>query len=81
MSIFAAVREQHPDWDDESIYKETNLIYAEKSGGAMQVVDPTKPPEESVVMKQDDSSDKLKESEGEGLQDVEDPNEEEEVDE
>ncbi|MDE6473601.1 MAG: hypothetical protein K2L70_00680, partial [Clostridia bacterium] len=74
-------REQHPDWDDESIYKETNLIYAEKSGGAMQVVDPTKPPEESVVMKQDDSSDKLKESEGEGLQDVEDPNEEEEVDE
>ena len=50
MSIFAAVREQHPDWDDEAIYKEANLIYAEKMGGAIQVVDPSKPPEESVVI-------------------------------
>ena len=76
MSIFAAVREQHPDWDDEAIYKETNLIYAEKSGGAMQVVDPTKPPEESVVMKQDGSSDTPEESEEEGLQDTDNADEE-----
>lgn len=44
MSIFAAVREQHPDWDDESIYDEANLIYAEKQGMAMQV----EPGEEAV---------------------------------
>lgn len=50
MSIFAAVREQHPDWSDEAIYKEANLIYAEKAGGAIQVVDKTKPPEESTVL-------------------------------
>ncbi len=47
MSIFAAVREQHPDWSDEAIYKEANLIYAEKSSGAIQVVDPSKPPEKN----------------------------------
>ena len=52
MSIFAAVREQHPDWDDEAIYKEANLIYAEKTGGAIQVVDPSKPPEQSAVIQQ-----------------------------
>lgn len=50
MSIFAAVREQHPDWDDEAIYKETNLIYAERTNQPMQVVDPEKPTEESTVM-------------------------------
>lgn len=50
MSIFAAVREQHPDWSDEAIYKEANLIYAEKAGGAIQVVDKTKPPKESTVL-------------------------------
>ncbi len=50
MSIFAAVREQHPDWSSDAIYKEANLIYAEKSGGAIQVVDPSKPPEESTVI-------------------------------
>lgn len=76
MSIFAAVREQHPDWDDETIYKETNLIYAEKSGGAIQVADPTKPPEASVVMKQDGSQGKPEDDEGNGLQDAEDTNEE-----
>ncbi len=50
MSIFAAVRELHPEWDDEAVYKETNLIYAEKAGAAIQVVDPTKPPENSTVI-------------------------------
>ena len=50
MSIFAAVREQHPDWSDEAIYKETNLIYAQRANQAMQVIDPTKPTEESAVM-------------------------------
>ena len=50
MSIFAAVREQHPDWSDDAIYKEANLIYAEKMGGAIQVIDPSKPPEKSVVI-------------------------------
>lgn len=50
MSIFAAVREQHPDWTDEAIYKEANLIYAEKMGGAIQVIDPSKPPEESIMI-------------------------------
>ncbi len=46
MSIFAAVREQHPDWDDETLYKETNLIYAEQ-GKPCEVIDPTKPPEKN----------------------------------
>lgn len=50
MSIFAAVREQHPDWDNESIYKEVNLIHAEKSGYPMQVVDTARPIEESTVI-------------------------------
>ena len=50
MSIFAAVREQHLDWSYEAIYKEANLIYAQNSGRAIQVVDPSKPPEESVVL-------------------------------
>ncbi len=26
MSVFAAVREQHPDWDEEAIYKEVRLL-------------------------------------------------------
>ncbi len=81
MSIFAAVREQHPDWDDEAIYKETNLIYAEKSGGAMQVVDPTKPPEKSTVVKQDGSQGKPEEDKEEGLQDADKADEEEQGDE
>ncbi len=51
MSVFAAVREQHPDWDDEAIYKEANLIYAEKSNELIQVVDPTKSPDKSAVVK------------------------------
>ena len=76
MSIFAAVSEQHPDWDDEAIYKETNLIYAEKSGGTMQVVDPTKPPEKSIVMKQDGSLDNPEENEKKGLQDAHNAEEE-----
>ena len=50
MSVFAAVREQHPDWSDEAIYKESNLIYAEKAGTPIQVVDPDKPPEQSTVI-------------------------------
>lgn len=49
MSILAAVREQHPDWDEQSIYKETNLICAQ-AGLGMQVIDPTRPPEESAVI-------------------------------
>lgn len=81
MSVFAAVREQHPDWDDEAIYKEANLIYAEKSGGAMQVVDPTKPPEESVVIEQDGSLDERKGNENEDLQDADNTNEERKGDE
>lgn len=81
MSIFAAVREQHPDWDDEAIYKETNLIYAEKSGGAMQVVDPSKPSDESVVIKQDSSLDNTVENGKEGLKDADDIVEENQGDE
>lgn len=50
MSVFAAVREQHPDWDEEAIYKEANLIYAEKSNELIQVVDPAKPPNKSAVV-------------------------------
>ena len=50
MSVFAAVREQHPDWDEEAIYKEANLIYAEKSNELIQVVDPAKPPDKSAVV-------------------------------
>lgn len=49
MSVFAAIREQHPEWDDEAIYKETNLIYAEKNLN-MQVVNPEAPTEESIVI-------------------------------
>ena len=37
------------DWDDEAIYKEANLIYAEKQLN-IQVVDRTKPLEESTVL-------------------------------
>ena len=44
MSVFAAVREQHPDWSDEAVYNEANLIYAQKSNELIQVVDPNKPP-------------------------------------
>lgn len=53
MSVFAAVREQHPDWDDDAIFKEANIIYAERAGGNMQVVDTAKPIEESAVILQD----------------------------
>lgn len=74
MSVFAAVREQHPEWDDEAIYKETNLIYAEKAGAVMQIVDPTKPPEESVVLTPEEKS-KETPAEGaeKGLQATDDP--------
>lgn len=55
MSIFAAVREQHPDWDEQTLYKETNLIYAEQ-GKQFQVVDPTKPPEQNGAVTDMDAS-------------------------
>lgn len=55
MSIFAAVREQHPDWDDSAIYKETNLIYAERTNQPIQVADPDKPAEESTVVTEPES--------------------------
>ncbi len=64
MSIFAAVREQHPDWDDEAIYKETNLIYAE-TGNGMQVVDPEKPTSESTVISEKEQPDETPPEEGE----------------
>lgn len=50
MSIFAAVREQHPDWDEQAIYKEANIIYAEKMGMPIQVADPNRPTDESTVI-------------------------------
>lgn len=50
MSTFAAVRELHPDWSDEAIYDEANLIYAEKSPELIQVTDPNRPPEDSIVL-------------------------------
>ncbi len=76
MSVFAAVREQHPDWDDEAIYKEANLIYAERSGGNMQVVDTEKPIEESAVIMQDQTDDTgagndLQEAESDEMEDAE----------
>lgn len=83
MSIFAAVREQHPDWSLAAIYKEANLIYAEKAGGAIQVVDPTKPPEESTVLQRPPEED----ADGGGtdaekdLQDTDEPDSEEQADE
>lgn len=83
MSVFAAVREQHPDWDEETIYKEANLIYAEKAGGTIQVVDQTKPPEESAVLQQPPEED----ADGGGtdaendLQDTDEPDSEEQADE
>ncbi len=81
MSIFAAVREQHPDWSDDAIYKETNLIYAEKAGGNIQVVDPTKPPEESVVITEAEQSKGDAVGAEKGLQDAEDSDSEEQADE
>ncbi len=82
MSIFAAVREQHPDWTDEAIYKEANLIYAEKMGSAIQVVDPTKPPEESTVLQQpEEDTDGGGSDAGKDLQDADDPDNEEQADE
>ncbi len=70
MSIFAAVREQHPEWDDETIYKEANLIYASKGGGTIQVADPTKPTAESVVIteQQEETPDNEEEGAEKGLQ-------------
>lgn len=65
MSIFAAVREQHPDWDDETVYKETNLIYSEKNL-QMQVVDPSKPVAESTVITE--AADNPEENEAEGAE-------------
>lgn len=72
MSIFAAVREQHPEWDEEAVYKEANIIYAERMGMTIQVADPNKPPESSTVINLDDLEDddppddkKMKEDEGE----------------
>lgn len=75
MSVFAAVREQHPDWGDETIYKEANLIYAEKQIG-IQVVDPSKPPEESTVL-QEQQGDDNSESDGNDGQDIGNNDEEE----
>jgi hypothetical protein len=43
MSIFAAVREQHPEWDNKAVYNETNLILAEKAGQPIQMTDPQDP--------------------------------------
>lgn len=81
MSIFAAVREQHPDWDESAIYKETNLIYAEKAGETMQVIDPTKPPEESSVI-MPDKQDAQDETDAQaGLQDENSTDDEEQADE
>lgn len=72
MSTFAAVRELHPDWDDDTIYKETNLIYAEKSADTIQVVDPERPPEESAVIQSEEPAgddEPSEEPEGEGQAD------------
>jgi hypothetical protein len=69
MSIFAAVREQHPDWDDQAIYKEANIIYAEKAGVPIQVADPSKPTEQSTVL---DPKDFEEEDEGNGDEPPED---------
>ena len=82
MSVFAAVKEQHPDWDDEAIYKEANLIYAEKQLN-IQVVDRTKPLEESTVLQTPPEED----ADGGGadaemdLQDTNDTDDEEQIDE
>lgn len=82
MSIFAAVREQHPDWDDEAIYKEANLIYAEKAGGNMQVVDTEKPIEESAVIMPPERESVADDTDDEnGLQDTNDTDSEETADE
>lgn len=82
MSIFAAVREQHPDWDDDTVYKETNLIYAEKNL-QMQVVDPSKPVKQSTVIT--GQTEEPEENDGEDaekdLQDEEAPEGEEQADE
>lgn len=43
MSTFLSVREQHPEWDDEAVYNETNLILAEKMGQPIQMTDPNNP--------------------------------------
>lgn len=82
MSIFAAVREQHPDWDESAIYKEANLIYAEKTGEAMQVIDQEKPPEESAVIMPGKTQGKNDETdEQDDLQDADNPDDEEQADE
>lgn len=83
MSIFAAVREQHPDWSLDAIYKESNLIYAEKTGGAIQVVDMTKPPEESTVLQQppEEETDSDGVDAEKDLQDTNDSDDEEQADE
>jgi hypothetical protein len=57
MSILAAVREQHPDWDETAIYREANIIYAEKAGLPIQVEDPDKPAGQTAALNPDDSQD------------------------
>lgn len=83
MSIFAAIREQHPDWSLDAIYKEANLIYAEKAGGTIQVVDQSKPPEESTVLQtplEEDADGGGADAEKD-LQDTNDTDDEEQADE
>lgn len=80
MSIFAAVREQHPEWDDEAIYKEANLIYADKANVAMQVVDPSRPANESEVIVDEGGGDEDDATDAEsGLQEPKDPEDGEEA--
>lgn len=57
MSIFAAVREQHPEWDDETIIKETNLILAQKYNVPIQVEDTSKPAGKSTTDKDNPTDD------------------------
>lgn len=69
MSVFAAQREQHPDWAEQDVYKEANIIYAE-NGLQIQVADPSKPTKDSTVLNADDfnndEDNKLESKSGEG---------------
>lgn len=46
MSIYTSVKEQYPEWDNETIVKEANMIIADKFGVQYQVKEPKKPKKE-----------------------------------
>lgn len=75
MSTFAAVLEQHPEWNNEQLYNETNLILAEKMGQPIQMTDPKDPSIKPLIETQEgegsDEKNPPEDNEDEGKQEKE----------